>query len=178
MRLFHFSDEANIKAFNPRPVQVPVQRREGQSWLNGPLVWSIDDCHEPLYLFPRECPRILVWATPQTRPDERVAWFGAGAHRAIAHIERRWLGRLSIATIHRYELPPASFEPLGDIGMWVSRVPVRPIEVQAITDLPARLESRGVELRLLETLSPLKDVWSTSLHASGLRLRNAEGWGR
>ena len=178
MRLFHFSDEAKIEVFTPRPVQVPVQRREGHAWLNGPLVWSIDECHEPLYLFPRECPRILVWATPETRPDEHEAWFGGGGRRAIAHIERCWLDRLSTATIHRYELPPAFFEPLGDAGMWVSGNPVRPIDVQAISNLPARLESRGVELRVVETLTVLKDVWSTSLHASGLRLRNAEGWGR
>jgi hypothetical protein len=28
----------------------------------------------------------------------------------------------------------------------------------------------------MESLAPLRDVWSTSLHASGIRLRNAQGW--
>jgi hypothetical protein len=60
--------------------------------------------------------------------------------------------------------------------MWVSRAAVRPLGVEAMTDLPAQLEARGIELRVLESLAPLKDVWNTSLHASGLRLRNARDW--
>ncbi len=38
------------------------------------------------------------------------------------------------------------------------------------------LEAANVELRLLPSLEPLRDVWETSLHASGVRLRNAQGW--
>ena len=34
----------------------------------------------------------------------------------------------------------------------------------------------GVELRPMDDLAPLKGLWSTSLHASGIRLRNAVGW--
>jgi len=29
---------------------------------------------------------------------------------------------------------------------------------------------------VMERLTPLKNVWSTSLHASGIRLRNAQDW--
>jgi hypothetical protein len=38
------------------------------------------------------------------------------------------------------------------------------------------MASAGVELRVMERLTPLRHVWSTSLHASGVRLRNAAGW--
>ena len=38
------------------------------------------------------------------------------------------------------------------------------------------LAACGVELRFMPVLTPLRDVWSTSLHASGIRLRNAKGW--
>jgi hypothetical protein len=44
--------------------------------------------------------------------------------------------------------------------------------------LPAELETRQVELRVMESLLPLRDIWKTTLHASGIRLRNARGWGR
>ena len=54
MRLFHFSDDPAIGLFTPRPVRVAVARPSGQAWLNGPLVWSIDEAHQILYLFPRE----------------------------------------------------------------------------------------------------------------------------
>ena len=33
-------------------------------------------------------------------------------------------------------------------------------------------------LRALPTLEPLADVWATTLHASGVRLRNARNWPR
>ena len=48
--------------------------------------------------------------------------------------------------------------------------------MDAIGDLPAALRADNVDLRVLESLTPLRDVWSTSLHASGVRLRNAQGW--
>ena len=91
MRLFHFSDDPDIAIFEPRPVRVPAQRRVGEEWLNGPLVWAIDAWHQPMYLFPRECPRILLWPTPQTTDDDRRIWWGDSSARIIANIERAWL---------------------------------------------------------------------------------------
>jgi hypothetical protein len=177
MRLFHFSEDPGITVFAPRAVRTPVDRAAGREWLNGPLVWAIDEAHDILYLFPRECPRILIWPTAGTSPQDRGRWFGDGRRRAIAFIEERWAARLRAAVVHRYELPAAAFEALGDVGMWVSRSAVRPLGVQALRSLPHALEARNVELRLLPSLTPLRDIWSTSLHASGVRLRNAEGWG-
>jgi hypothetical protein len=177
MRLFHFSEDPGIGLFVPRPVRIPVDRRSGQEWLNGPLVWAIDEAHDVLYLFPRECPRILIWPTAQTKPEDRAEWFGDCGARAIAFVEERWAPRLRAGIVHRYELPTASFEDLGDVGMWVSRSAVRPLRAEAVRSLPHALEARNVEVRFLPSLTPLRVIWSTTLHASGLRLRNAEGWG-
>ncbi len=102
MRIFHFSEDPGIALFGPRPVRVPVAWAGGQDWLNGPLVWAIDEAHDILYLFPRECPRILVWPTPRTSPEDRVRWFGDNGRRAIAFIEERWAARLRAAVVHRY----------------------------------------------------------------------------
>jgi hypothetical protein len=60
--------------------------------------------------------------------------------------------------------------------MWVSRSAVTPIRRDTFTDIPAALKAAGVELRVMDTLALLRDVWSTSLHVSGIRLRNAKGW--
>ena len=129
-----------------------------------------------MYLFPRDCPRIVVWPTSRTTAADRAQWFADPAFRMIAHIEAGWLRALNEATIYRYEMPTAAFECLDDAGMWVSRTPVEPLGVEPIHDLPAALRDREVELRVMETLGPLRHVWSTSLHASGVRLRNAVGW--
>jgi hypothetical protein len=130
-----------------------------------------------LYLFPRECPRIVVWPTQYTSEEDRTAWFGATANRrAIAHIERAWLDRLASGVIYRYHVPVNQFEDIDDVGMWVSNTPVVPSRMDVLGDLIAELESRNVELRIMDNLTPLKEIWQTTLHASGIRLRNAQGW--
>lgn len=173
MRVFHFSEEAGIEVFIPRPVRVPSERPLGREWLNGPLVWAIEEARQPLYLFPRDCPRILLWPVAATTPADLAQWWGPRSCGFIAHIEWAWLDRLRSTTLHRYELPAAAFEPLGDAGMWVSRQTVAPLSVEVIDDLPAALREQGVELRIMESLAPLKEVWATSLHASGVRLRHS-----
>ncbi len=176
MRLFHFSDDPAISRFEPRPVLVPSVRPPGREWLNGPLVWAIDEPHQAMYLFPRDCPRILLWPTPATSEEDRDRFWGESEAQTIAYIETAWLERLKSADLHRYDLPSDSFEDLGDAGMWVSRAAVAPRSVTRLDDLIAELDACDVELRPVDSLRPLKNVWSTSLHASGIRLRNAKDW--
>ena len=175
VRLFHFSEDPGIEVFMPRPVRTPTPRADGRDWLNGPLVWAIDEPHQAMYLFPRDCPRILLWPLDTTTPEDLATWWAGRSCRMIAHVERVWFERLSRASIHRYELPSETFESLDDAGMWVSRETVTPIAVEVIEDLIEALQNQGVELRLMESLTPLRDVWSSTVHASGIRLRNAEG---
>jgi len=176
VRLFHFSDDPAIPLFVPRPVRVPPARPAGREWLNGPLVWATDELHAILYLFPRDCPRVLVWPTPRTTAEDHAMWMGPTQARAVAYVEAAWMERLRDATIHRYDLPPEVFEDVQDTGMWVSRAAVRPLQVEALGALDARLSAAGVEVRALGQLALLRPVWSSTLHASGIRLRNAAGW--
>ncbi|AGS22643.1 hypothetical protein REMIM1_CH02882 [Rhizobium etli bv. mimosae str. Mim1] len=142
MRLFHFSDDPDIAVFEPRPVLIPSVRPIGREWLNGPLVWAIDGDHDFMYLFPRDCPRILIWATAETTEAERRHWLGDW--RAAAFIERHWLERLAAETIHRYEMPPEEFEDTSDVGMWVARRSVVPMERIAMShDSTASLRRAG-----------------------------------
>src|SRR4051812_38036980 len=134
MRLFHFSDNPNIAEFVPRPALIPAPRAVGMEWLNGPLVWAIDEPHQPMYLFPRDCPRILVWPTATTSADDRAAWVRSTTARMAAYVEVTWLDRLRTAVVHRYEFGDAGFEDLGDAGMWVSRNAVSPIANERVTD--------------------------------------------
>ncbi len=176
MRLFHFSEDPGIARFEPRPVLKPSPRPPGRDWLNGPLVWAIEDRRQAMYLFPRDCPRILLWPTEATTDEDRDRFLGDGDWRMAAYVEEAWLDTVARATVYRYELPPETFESLDDAGMWISRAPVTPLGMQAISDLAAAHAEQGVALRALPTLAPLRDVWSTTLHASGVRLRNAKAW--
>jgi hypothetical protein len=144
-RLFHFSEDDSIDRFKPRSVRVPSQRPLGLEWLNGPLIWAIDDWHQPLYLFPRDCPRILIWCKTGTTKRDADRYIGDTKARIVAYIEESWLETLKTQSLYRYELPTL-------------------------------LKDSDGELRVLDILTSLREVWSSTLHASGIRLRNARGW--
>lgn len=178
LRLFHFSDDPRIEIFEPRPPRVPADRAAGREWLIGPLVWAIDEPHSILYLFPRECPRVVIWPTAHTTEADRSKWMGSSSARAVAYVEAGWLDRIRAGKLYRYEMPSDSFEDTRDAGMWVSRTAVSPVHLEALTELDRHLSADGVELRALDRLVALKPVWDSTLHASGIRLRNAVSWTR
>lgn len=57
-RLFHFSEDPGIGVFVPR---TPDHRPDVP-----PLVWPVDHERAWTYLFPRDCPRVLLWPTAET----------------------------------------------------------------------------------------------------------------
>jgi hypothetical protein len=175
-RLFHFSEIGAIEKFIPKPVDVPSPRGIGQEWLNGPLVWATDEEHQATYLFPRDCPRILAWPTSTTTDDDKRLLWGERECSMIAHIEWEWLERVHEQLLYRYQLPSASFQFIEDGWMWVSKETVTPVEVDRIDDLLGALRELNVELRIMDSLLPLRQLWTTSFHVSGIRLRNAVGW--
>lgn len=174
--LFHFSDDPSIDEFVPRPVRVPSPRPEGMEWLNGPLVWAIDANYAFQYLFPRDCPRILLWCTDETSRADFDVWISSQNVRAIAYVERAWLSPLTQATLYRYHFELETFESLSDRGIWISKSAIRPRGMTALHDLPQRLKEQGVEIRVTDDFSALKGAWQSSVHASGIRLRNAASW--
>ncbi len=178
MRLFHFSEDPAIQCFIPRPVRVPSQRAPGRDWLNAPLVWAIDEDHECMYLFPRDCPRILMWANAETSDDDRYRWLGdlSEGMDTVAYLEQARLGEFESAVLFRYELPSHTFVDLEDAGMWVSRDEVVPVSVSRVANLASELQRCRTELRVVDSLLSLRGAWNSSVHASGIRLRHAKGW--
>lgn len=146
-------------------------------WLNGPLVWAATEQRQAAYLFPRDCPRVLLWLTDSTTDEDRKAWWGDRSASMIACVEWRWLDAIRSAELFRYELPSDTFHPVeDDHWMCVSAEGVTPTSVDSCGDLLAAHSRLGVELRFMDSLWPLAGVWSTTLHASGIRLRNAHDW--
>lgn len=178
MRLFHFSENGEIEQFIPRPVLQPAPRAPGWEWLNEPLVWAIAEEKQYLYLFPRDCPRIVLWPTEKTNTDDRDKWFGDVPDNtvAVAYIEDRWLDSVERATVFRYDMPEDTFLDLKDAGMHVSRSMVIPSGVTKITNLRAALSACHAQLKAVPSLAPFRPAWESTLHVSGIRLRNAAGW--
>src|SRR5689334_13910332 len=110
MPLYHFSEEANIERFVPRP---PRARPEVK-----PLVWALDEGHQPLYLVPRDCPRVCFWPVPSTTPEDFERFFAYVAGRMVIAIEADWLDRLRTTRLYRYVLPEGPFVPLDDPDAW------------------------------------------------------------
>jgi len=110
----------------------------------------------------------VVWAV-----GERL--LGGGAPFVVA-IEAAWMPAMRAATLYQYALPPDTFAPLDEgAGYYVSRVGVTPLALTAVRDLLAALLARGVELRVLPSLWPLRErVIASSLQFSIIRMRNAQ----
>ena len=162
--LWHVSEDSSIARFEPH-VSATAESSE-------PRVWAVDTRHLPLYWFPRECPRGIFWATPETAPAD--AELLAGASRV--HIaESGWLDR--IRSGKGACVPPAgghlhAHPEVG--GYWLSREAVAPAELVELGDLLGLHAESGIELRLVPNLWPSWDrVAASTLEFSGIRLRNA-----
>jgi hypothetical protein len=166
-RLFHVSDIPGIARFEPRPPPSP------DAGVTADAVWAVAQSHLVNYLTPRDCPRIAYRARPETCEEDRER-FLSGAQVVVA-IEAAWLARLQAATLHVYEMPPATFElTVPEAGYWISRSGVSPLGCEVKSDLVEALTSAGAELRLLQDFWPLAEaVAASSLEFSILRKRNA-----
>ena len=161
--LFHVSEEAGIERFEPRPSQYAAE----------PVVWAIDADHLRNYLLARECPRVTFYAGRETTVADVERLLGSSP--AVIAVESAWLERLRSCRLCCYQLPPESFACIDECaGYFVSRRPVVPAQVQVVDDLLAALLGRGVELRFVPNLWPLREaVVSSTLRFSLIRMRNA-----
>ena len=138
-----------------------------------PVVWAIDADRLRNYLLPRECPRVTFYAGRETTNADVQRFLGSST--AVVAIEPAWFERLRSCRLYCYHMPPETFECLDECaGYFVSRVAVVPAGVEVFDDLPAELQRRGVDLRSVPNLWPLRDaVVASSLQFSIIRMRNA-----
>ena len=89
--LLHFSEDPDIKVFRPH---IPASSPN-----NPPLVWAVDEEHAWTYLFPRDCPRILLWKVAATTDSDWRRWAGANETGKVACIEHRWFEHLRMRLV-------------------------------------------------------------------------------
>ncbi len=161
--VFHVSEDRSIERFEPR---APEQGGD-------PVVWAIDDRRLRNYLLPRECPRVTYYAGRQTTHADVERLLGLSV--AVIAIEREWFARVRSCRLYCYHLPPETFECVDACaGYFVSRVPVTPVCVEVVDDPISEMLRRGVELRIVPNLWPLRDaVAESSLQFSFIRMRHA-----
>jgi len=164
--VFHFSEDGSIRRFEPH---VPVTN-PGQA----PAVWAIDGDHAPLYWFPRDCPRLSVWADTAEHRDLFTQAFATAARR-ITTVESAWLPRIRTTRLYRYTFDATDFTPWAEAeGQYVAHHAIVPEAVEPLDDLLGLHVDAGVELRFTPRLGPAADaVLASGLPFSFVRLRNA-----
>ncbi|MFD1359669.1 DUF6886 family protein [Fictibacillus halophilus] len=166
--LYHFSEEDNIEIFQPRKHPSFPDRP--------PMVWAIDEERSPLYLLPRDCPRIGFWATPETSDDDREKYLHTTSADKIIAIESGWLDRLQNTKLYRYSFAPDHFTMMDQgAGYFVSYETEQPLEREPVGSLLEAMVQKGVELRIIPSLQPIAEqLLKTTLHYSMIRMRNAK----
>ena len=138
------------------------------------MVWAIDEQHAPLYWFPRDCPRVTAWPRDAAERSEFRNAFNTIADRVHA-IELAWLPEMRRVKLYRYRFAASAFRPwVAASGQWVSDEIVEPLDVEPMADLLDAHVSAGIELRIVPSLWPFRDLavsdrWDFSV----VRLRNA-----
>jgi hypothetical protein len=161
--LFHISEESDIARFEPR----------ASEHATGLVVWAIEERRLCNYLVPRDCPRVTYYAGADATAADVERFLGSSP--AVVAIESGWVERVRSTRLYCYHMPPETFECLdAGAGYFVSRVPVVPSRINVVDDPIAALLGRGVELRVVPSLWPLRDaVTASSLQFSLIRMRNA-----
>jgi hypothetical protein len=162
--LFHISEEPGIGRFEPRLSE----------YVSEPVVWAIEADRVCNYLVPRECPRVTYYAGRKTTPADVERFLGSSP--AVVAVESGWLNQLRTCRLYCYYMPAESFECMDECaGYFVSREPVVPARVEVFDDPMVELLKRGIELRFVPSLWPLRDaVVASSLQYSFIRMCNAQ----
>ncbi|MBS1494409.1 MAG: hypothetical protein JST55_12915 [Bacteroidetes bacterium] len=170
MKLFHISEEPDIKIFYPRPSP------QNYDSINGDVVFAISDAMLHNYLLPRDCPRVTYYKGPETSERDGTNFFGDSEADYIINVEQDWKERIEKAVLYKYEMPPENFILLDKTaGYWISYKEVIPLSVIKLRNLQIEISKRNAELRFSDNLQQIADnVKDSSLNFSIIRLRNAK----
>jgi len=146
--LLHYSEDRNIREFHPH---VP-RSNPGVA----PAVWAIDPARAPLYWFPRDCPRVAIWANDdegRKRLRERFDTDASRVHAAPA----AWRDAFVDCRLYEYRFRPERFAPWPDAeGQWIARETIVAESVEPVGALAQRHAAAGVDLRFVVDLAPMR----------------------
>lgn len=169
MRLFHVSEERDIKIFQPRiPDREDLDKNKG-------LVWAVNEKCLPNFLTPRDCPRVAYHLSSLSTCEDKDKYFSSKSCKHVLAIEYKWFEVMKNTTLYLYEFNPSEFY-LQDViaGYYVSEEVETPINQIIINDIFPELFKRNVELRIVDNLWHLsREIQKSSLNWSMCRMKNA-----
>lgn len=170
-RLFHVSDQAGIKRFEPRLSPSPNAFAGDDK-----VVYAIAESLLHNYFFPRDCPRVTFYAGEETTQADVERFWQVSTAKYIVAIESCWVPQMLTERLYCYEFPNKTFQLTDKCAQYyLSREAVEPIAVTVYDDLFLALSQRDVEVRILPSLWPLRDaVVNSSVNYSIIRMRNAQ----
>lgn len=166
MKLFHISEEPDIKIFHPRLSQQFYES------IKGDVVFAISDNLLHNYLLPRNCPRVTYYKAVHTSEEDLNTFFGESTKGYIINVEEVWKERIQKATLYKYEFEPDIFTLLDETaGYYVSSESEAAVNVTEITNVIAEIGKRNAELRFLSELKSIaSEVVNSSLKFSIIRM--------
>lgn len=166
MRLFHVSEEPDIKEFIPRV----SERLKGEK-----VVWAICEETLPNFLLPRNCPRVAYHCLPNSLQSDIDAYFSTNERYVVA-VESAWFSSITGTTLYVYEFDVKGFYLQDKIaGYYISDTVPEIIGKTVVNNPLKELLDRNVEVRFLPNLWVLaKKIENSSLAWSLCRMAYAQ----
>lgn len=149
MRLFHVSENSEIKTFLPRILERRNDLDQGEGF-----VWAVNG--ERLYnlLFPTYCPRLSTFRT-----KEGPNYSFDITQEVLVVIETKWLEAVKECALTIYEFNPATFVLQNEnAGYYVSPREEKPIAVYHIESCLEALEAFDIKVKTEENLWETRDA--------------------
>ena len=164
MKLFHVSEEENIKKFVPR-FSERIQK---------PAVWAIAELKLANYLLPRNCPRVCFSANENTTKEDIQRYLGSS--KQVVAIESYWYQTAIATTLYLYEMPRDTFTLFDAVaGYYIANSAIVPLKKHVVKQPIQTVLKRNIELRVLPSLWQLQDeIVNSSLDFSAIRMKNAQ----
>lgn len=146
--VLHYSEDASIEVFEPH---VP-----STGSTSDPLVWAIEPRYAPLYWFPRDCPRVAVWANDVAQQAALTARWGTTSER-IQFADRADEEWIRSTPLFEYSFDPDDFDAWPDAeGQWISTRALRPRARRPLPDAADVQRSAGIDLRFVDNLDAVR----------------------
>ncbi len=168
MRLYHISEDPDIRLFQPRP---------SPSYYSGlieKVVFAVSDDFLYNYLLPRDCPRVSFYINKESSQYDINKFIGNCKAIAILYVPSEWKESIERVTLYCYDFPIDTFALFDtNAGYYISKEAIVLLSIRAITDISRELSISNVELRYTESLTALAEqVQESSLNYSLIRMRN------
>ena len=169
MRLYHVSEEPDIKEFIPRlPTRADMNP-------DVELVWALCERTLPNFLTPRNCPRVTYHIGSETTQSDIEKYIPENCSHVVI-IEKEWLERLRNTVLFVYEFDDTDFYLQDECaGYYVSKKVQIPRAVHKITDLESELKKYNAELLTVANLWDIsEEIKGTTFNWSICRMAFAK----